>query len=80
MNAFLRFPSHAFFKAVVPLVLLALLPPCFPVHADNTHTATLNETAIGNVTFSGSPAGTDNLTVPITPFISNFGHYRTQMI
>ena len=65
MNAFLRFPSHAFFKAVVPLVLLALLPPCFPVHADNTHTATVNGIAVVKVTFSGSPAGTDNLIVPI---------------
>ena len=80
MNAFLRFPNHAFFKAVVPLVLLAMVLPSTPVHADNTHTATLNGIAVVNVTFSGSPAGTDNLTVPITPFISNFGHYRTQMI
>ena len=80
MNAFLRFPNHAFFKAIVPLVLLALLLPCFPVHADNTHTATLNGIAVVNVTFSGSPAGTDNLSVPITPFIPNFCHHRTQMI
>ena len=80
MNAFLRFPSHAFFKAVVPLVLLASLLPSSPVHADNTHTVTVNEIAVGNLTFSGSPAGTDNLSVPIAPFIPHFCHHRTQMI
>ena len=38
------------------------------------------DTAIGNVEFSGFPAGTDKLTVPIAPFISNFCHHRTPMI
>ena len=46
--------------------------PSSPVHADNTHTPTVNGFAFGNVTFSGSPAGTDKLTVPISPFIPNF--------
>ena len=68
--------ASAMFKAVFAGVPLGLVLPSSPIHAANTHTATLNGTAIGDVKFSGFPAGTDNLTAPIAPFISNFATYE----
>ncbi|MDP6215003.1 MAG: beta-propeller fold lactonase family protein, partial [Acidimicrobiales bacterium] len=52
--AFLRFPNHAFFKAVVPLVLLAIFLPCSLLLANNPPT--------GAVTITGTATQSQTLT------------------
>ena len=65
--------ASVFFKAVLSWVLLAM------VLADNTHTATVNEIAVVNVMFSGSPSGTGKLTGSHFPIHSQLYHNRNQM-